>query len=181
MTTMPQSTQQQQHVTSIPDDTRQVNSGSGSGGTAMMIQMSDYTYELHDRLIATHPASPRGSSKLLRVNSQGEVSYYSNFSEAFPTLAKGCHIVFNDSRVLDARVFVKTTTNNTSSSSSSSSHANDEKLEMMILDMGNVNIKAPCNETNLTVMLRTDQVKEGDVFENVVDCVGKVKVVKING
>ena len=135
------------------------------------IQMSgDFTYELHYSSIATHPASPRGSSKLLRVNSQGEVSYFSNFSEAFPTLAKGCHIVFNDSRVLDARVFVKT-----------ASSSGDKKLEMMILDMGDVNVKAPCNETNLTVMLRTDQVKEGDVFDNAVGGVGKVKVIKIIG
>ena len=133
------------------------------------IQMSDFTYELHDRSIATHPASPRGSSKLLRINSQGDVSHFSNFAEAFPTLAKGCHVVFNDSRVLDARVFVKKTS------------SSGDKLEMMILDMGDVNVKAPCNETYLTVMLRTDQVKEGDVLHNVVSGVGKVKVIKING
>jgi S-adenosylmethionine:tRNA-ribosyltransferase-isomerase (queuine synthetase) len=167
---MPQSREREDihhRVTSIPDGTLEVGSNVSSGGA---IQMSDFTYELHDSSIATHPASPRGSSKLLTVNSQGEVSYFSNFSEAFPALAKGCHIVFNDSRVLEARVFVKT-----------ASSSGDEKLEMMILDMGDVNVKAPCNETNLTVMLRTDQVKEGDVFDNAVGGVGKVKVIKING
>ena len=129
------------------------------------IQMSDYTYDLDETKIAIYPAIPRGSSKLLRVNSQGEVSHCSNFSDAFVALAKGTHLVFNESRVLDARLFVTTPSGN--------------KVEMMILDMGGVDIKAPCQESLLPVMLRTDQVKVGDLLSDTIG--GMVEVIGING
>jgi len=132
-----------------------------------VIQMSDYTYELDDASIAIYPASPRGSSKLLRVNENGEVSHFSSFSESFVSLAKGAHVVFNESRVLDARLFVKTN--------------GDQKVEMMILDMGDIDITAPCNETFLTVMLRTDQVQAGDVFDDAIGGIGNIEIAKVNG
>ena len=72
-----------------------------------VIQMSDYTYELDDASIAIYPASPRGSSKLLRVNENGEVSHFSSFSESFVSLAKGAHVVFNEIKVHDAILIMK--------------------------------------------------------------------------
>ena len=80
-------------------------------------------------------------------------------------LAKGTHLVFNESRVLDARLFVTTPSGN--------------KVEMMILDMGGVDIKAPCQESLLPVMLRTDQVKVGDLLSDTIG--GMVEVIGING
>ena len=72
------------------------------------IQMSDYSYNLKPGSIAVHPAEPRGSSKLLRVDGNGKVSYYNHFGK-IPDLLDGCHVVFNNSRVLDARLSVKLT------------------------------------------------------------------------
>ena len=70
------------------------------------INMSDYSYDLKQDAIAVHPAEPRGSSKLLRVDGNGKVSYYDRFGK-IPDLLDGCHVVFNNSRVLDARLSVK--------------------------------------------------------------------------
>ena len=50
------------------------------------IQMSKYSYNLDEKSIALYPASPRGSSKLLKVSSSGEVTRYNNFSSVFASL-----------------------------------------------------------------------------------------------
>jgi len=71
------------------------------------IVMSDFGYNLKQESIALHPAEPRGSSKLLRVDAQGKASYHANFANSIPDLLQGCHVVFNNSRVLDARLSVK--------------------------------------------------------------------------
>ena len=77
----------------------------GGGGHA--IKMSDYGYDLQEGTVALFPAESRGSSRLLRVDSRGGVSYHGHFGDAIPSLLKGCHVVFNDSRVLDARLSVE--------------------------------------------------------------------------
>ena len=71
------------------------------------IKMSDFSYDLEQDSIALFPADPRGSSKLLQVNSRGRVSYFDHFAENIPSLLGGCHVVFNNSRVLDARLSVE--------------------------------------------------------------------------
>lgn len=130
------------------------------------IRMSDHTYELNDESIAKYPASPRGSSKLLRVSSNGNVTHYPNFADIIVDLTKGSHIVFNESRVVDARLFVK--------------GPGGARTEMMILDMGSVDLGAPCDETDLHVMIRTGHLKSGDVFDEI-DGKGKVEVVEVKG
>lgn len=70
------------------------------------INMKDFSYDLKQESIALFPAEPRGSSKLLRVNSNGQVSNFDHFGNNIVSLLDGCHIVFNDSRVLDARLTV---------------------------------------------------------------------------
>ena len=70
------------------------------------IKMSDFSYDLKQESIALFPAEPRGSSKLLQVDSSGKVSYFDNFAQSIPALLDGCHVVFNNSKVLDARLSV---------------------------------------------------------------------------
>lgn len=70
------------------------------------IKMSDFSYDLRQESIALFPAEPRGSSRLLRVDSRGKVSYHEHFGNAIPSLLEGCHVVFNNSKVLDARLSV---------------------------------------------------------------------------
>ena len=81
------------------------------------IRMSDFGKLMQDS-IALFPAEPRGSSKQLRVDSHGEISYFNQFGRTIPLLLDGCHIIFNDSRVLDARLLVKL--------------ANGDKVELMV-------------------------------------------------
>jgi methylenetetrahydrofolate dehydrogenase (NADP+) / methenyltetrahydrofolate cyclohydrolase len=117
------------------------------------IKMADYTYNLKESSIAIYPADPRGSSKLLHLGSNGEVKHYGNFSNAFTKIIpKGSHIVFNESRVLDARLFVR--------------GAGERSVELMILDLGSVKLDIPCTEVPLQAMLRSETVKEGDVLED---------------
>lgn len=71
------------------------------------INMSDFSYDLKQEAIALFPAEPRGSSKLLQVDSNGQVSYHDHFGNSVPSLLAGCHIAFNNSRVLDARLSVE--------------------------------------------------------------------------
>jgi hypothetical protein len=96
------------------------------------IEMSKYSYNLFEKSIALYPASPRGSSKLLKVNNSCQVEQFANFSHVFASMVEGSHIVFNDSRVLDARLFVN--------------QAN-EKVELMLLDLGTVDVQKECNES----------------------------------
>ena len=75
-----------------------------------IIRMNDYSYDLKEDSIAKYPAYPRGTSKLVRVDGNGTMHWYNNdgnhFGSVFDTLVKDCLMIFNDSRVLDARLFV---------------------------------------------------------------------------
>ena len=142
------------------DAARAIDTVADSG----CIRMSDYSYTLNDESIAKYPASPRGTSKLLRVTANGSVTHYPNFSEAIVELAKDTHIVFNESRVLDARLFIK--------------GPDGKRSEMMILDMGTTDLSARCDATELHAMIRSDEVKKGDTYEEF-DGHGKVEVVEV--
>mmetsp|Transcript_28967 Transcript_28967/g.42281 ORF Transcript_28967/g.42281 Transcript_28967/m.42281 type:complete len:1000 (+) Transcript_28967:2-3001(+) len=114
------------------------------------INMNDYSYELKEESIAKYPADPRGSSRLLRVDSAGNVSHFENFSESFLPLAEGAHIIFNESKVVNGRleVFPK---------------GANEGIEMMILDLGS-GIEIKSDGLQLTVMLRKEGVRVGDIL-----------------
>lgn len=116
------------------------------------IRMLDYTYDLKMESIATKPAEPRGSSRLLRVDEDGNVLYFDRFDECILELAKDSTIVFNESKVADARVYVRP-------DGSSSS------IEMMILDIGEL-ISAPATGLQLSVMLRNPKVQVGQIFNS---------------
>ena len=64
------------------------------------MKISDYCYDLNPDSIGKFPAEPRGSSKLLRVDEQGNIHHFPNFSDSFLSLAEGAHVVFNESRVV---------------------------------------------------------------------------------
>lgn len=117
------------------------------------IKMSDFTYDLRDDSIAKYPANPRGSSRILNVDANGKVNYFDNFSDSILPLLSGAHVVFNESKVVNARLSV-----------------NDDKnpgknaTEMMILDLGEV-LQKPCHGAELTVMIREEEVIVGDQFK----------------
>ena len=128
------------------------------------INMKDFTYDLKQESIAVFPAEPRGSSKLLQVDSLGRVRYYNHFGTKIPTLLKGCHVVFNDSRVLNARLAVDLGAGN--------------QVELMLLDLGKVDPMSPTSDHQIVAMIRSDTVEKGDIF-TVSDV--KVEVMDVRG
>ena len=68
------------------------------------MQVSDFDYELPRDLIADHPAQPRSSSRLLELAAGGALR--DRRMEAFPDLLQAEDLlVFNDTRVIPARLF----------------------------------------------------------------------------
>lgn len=135
---------------------------------AKPIRMSDYTYNLLPESIAKYPASPRGSSKLLYCDQDGHVTYFPNFSTSITPLLKGKHVVFNESRVLDARLYVM-------------GDAIDA-VELMILDLGSrqIDLAASCESVALSAMIRLEHVKPGDVFAETTSGV-EIEIVEVIG
>jgi len=116
------------------------------------IKMSDFTYNLKIDSIAKYPAEPRGSSRLLNVDTSGNVNFFDNFSDSILPLLGNSHLVFNESKVVNARLSVN-----------SAEDPNETETEMMVLDLGDVLEKA-CQGTELTVMIRKEGIQAGDLF-----------------
>ncbi len=67
------------------------------------INLSNYTYDLPDERIARYPVAPRDASKLL-VYKDGEISHY-HFRQLAEQLPSESLLVFNDTKVIPARVY----------------------------------------------------------------------------
>ncbi|GGX82386.1 tRNA preQ1(34) S-adenosylmethionine ribosyltransferase-isomerase QueA [Vogesella alkaliphila] len=65
--------------------------------------VSDFDYHLPEHLIAQHPPAERGGSRLLRVN--GRLLQDDHFAAIADALDAGDVLVFNDTRVIKARLF----------------------------------------------------------------------------
>lgn len=130
------------------------------------IKMSDYSYDLKQDSIALFPAELRGSSKLLQVDSQGGVSYKPHFANSIPEAISGCHVVFNNSRVLDARLSVEV--------------ESGKKVELMLLDLGNIDAALPCSDHTIQAMIRSEAVVRGGMYAEPVSG-AKIEVVDIKG
>ncbi len=74
-------------------------------GAAMNLSIDDFEYELPSRLIAQHPSQARSASRLLRVGA-GTIADH-HFSELPDMLSPGDLLVFNDTKVIKARLFGK--------------------------------------------------------------------------
>ena len=74
----------------------------------MHIDLKDYTYELPEDRIAKEPLANRADSKLLHY-SKGDIAHY-QFGDITTLLPEGAQLVFNDTRVIPARLhFTKDT------------------------------------------------------------------------
>eukprot|EP00535_Pseudo-nitzschia_heimii_P009091 CAMPEP_0197191944 /NCGR_PEP_ID=MMETSP1423-20130617/24273_1 /TAXON_ID=476441 /ORGANISM="Pseudo-nitzschia heimii, Strain UNC1101" /LENGTH=1203 /DNA_ID=CAMNT_0042644737 /DNA_START=434 /DNA_END=4045 /DNA_ORIENTATION=+ len=116
------------------------------------IKMSDFTYNLQDTSIAKYPANPRGSSRMLYVDRKGKVNHFSNFSDSILPLLNDAHVVFNESKVVNARLSVN-----------SDKGTINDATEMMILDLGDV-LQEPCQGAELSVMIRSEGIQLGDTY-----------------
>ena len=68
------------------------------------MQASDFDYSLPDELIAQYPTAERGASRLLVVDSTESSQTDRRFSDLPSLLKTGDLLVFNDTRVIRARL-----------------------------------------------------------------------------
>lgn len=66
---------------------------------------SSYDFHLPSKLIASHPASPRDSAKLLVYDRASEKITHANFYDLEKFIPKNCALIFNDTKVIKARLF----------------------------------------------------------------------------
>ena len=66
---------------------------------------SDFAYNLPQELIAQYPPEKRGNSRLLRLNRIGGEPSHHRFIDLLTMLAPGDLLVFNDTRVIPARLY----------------------------------------------------------------------------
>lgn len=64
-----------------------------------------YDFTLPGELIATYPASPRDSAKLLIYDRQTKKITHTVFSEFEKYIPQNCALIFNDTKVIKARLF----------------------------------------------------------------------------
>lgn len=69
-----------------------------------MMQLSDFDYDLPEQLIARHPLDVRSHSRLLHIDAMGHMN--DNLFKNLPKiLNRGDLVVFNDTKVMKARLF----------------------------------------------------------------------------
>lgn len=66
---------------------------------------SSYDFTLPENLIATHPASPRDNAKLLVYDRKTDTITHSFFYDFEKFIPKDCALIFNDTKVIKARLF----------------------------------------------------------------------------
>ncbi len=69
------------------------------------MQVSDFSFQLPDSLIARHPLAERRASRLLVLDGATGRLEHRGFAELLDYLAPGDLMVFNDTRVIPARLF----------------------------------------------------------------------------
>jgi S-adenosylmethionine:tRNA ribosyltransferase-isomerase len=68
---------------------------------------SSYEYHLPDGLIATHPIHPRDHARLLVYNRSDKIITHARFDALESFLPENCGIIFNDTKVIKARLYGK--------------------------------------------------------------------------
>jgi S-adenosylmethionine:tRNA ribosyltransferase-isomerase len=76
-----------------------------SGKLAALMQLSDFDYHLPDDLIARYPAETRSGSRLLCLDRQTGTTSHHVFHQIVDMINVDDLLVFNDTRVLAARLF----------------------------------------------------------------------------
>ena len=73
------------------------------------LRTSSYDFTLPEALIATHPAQPRDHARLLVYDRLSDTVTHSRFDKIEDFLPQGCGIIFNDTKVIKARLYGKKT------------------------------------------------------------------------
>lgn len=116
---------------------------------------SSYDFTLPDELIASHPASPRDHAKLLVYDRKTDTITHAFFYNLEEFLPKECALIFNDTKVIKARLFGK--------------KSSGGKIELLI--------NRPLNAHDVNVYVRGKIKTDAELFfdDNL-----KAKVTKLN-
>lgn len=71
------------------------------------MKLSDFSYDLPKELIAQHPAQPRDHARLMLYDKETGAVAHKHFYDLVDELHEGDVLVFNDSRVIPARLYGK--------------------------------------------------------------------------
>jgi len=71
------------------------------------LKTASYDYNLPEELIATYPAHPADSAKLLVYNRATQKITHTTFKSLLQYIPETCEIFFNDTKVIKARIFGK--------------------------------------------------------------------------
>ncbi len=69
------------------------------------MQVADFLFDLPDELIARYPMPERSASRLLRLDGDSGAVQHGRFNQLLELLAPGDLLVFNNTRVIPARLF----------------------------------------------------------------------------
>ena len=70
------------------------------------MKVTDFDYELPEELIAQHPVEPRDTARLLTLDKvTGEVAHKEHFYDLLDELHEGDVLVFNNTKVIPARLY----------------------------------------------------------------------------
>ena len=70
------------------------------------MKVTDFDYELPEELIAQHPVEPRDTARLLTLDKvSGEVKHKGHFYDLLEELHEGDVLVFNNTKVIPARLY----------------------------------------------------------------------------
>ncbi|WP_201353554.1 tRNA preQ1(34) S-adenosylmethionine ribosyltransferase-isomerase QueA [Hydrogenimonas urashimensis] len=72
-----------------------------------LLATESYDYRLPPELIATEPANPKESARLLVVERKKGTITHTTFRNLLSFIPKGCSVVYNDTKVIKARLFGK--------------------------------------------------------------------------
>jgi len=68
---------------------------------------ASYDFSLPEELIATHPATPRDHAKLLVYDRETDTITHTHFYDLEKFIPKECALIFNDTKVIKARLYGK--------------------------------------------------------------------------
>ena len=75
--------------------------------SANVLLTSSYDFSLPKELIATHPANPRDSAKLLVYDRLTDTVSHVHFWDLEKFIPEGTALIFNNTKVIKARLFGK--------------------------------------------------------------------------
>lgn len=122
------------------------------------LKTDSYDYTLPPELIATEPASPRDSCRLLVYNRKDESITHTVFSKINDFLPPECAVLCNDTKVIKARIF--------------GSKPSGGKIELLI--------NKPLSATEVSCLIR-GRVKEGTRISFDKGLIAEVKALKEDG